>query len=558
MLTRLTIRTNKSAVRLALSTSAKPSVCRYFHEKSAAYSNVDPAFLTADGTPDYVKLILTSRVYDVCKETPMDEANGLSQRLGKRLLLKREDLQPVFSFKLRGAYNRMANLTDEERQKGVIACSAGNHAQGVAYSARHLGINATIVMPTATPSIKYSSVGRMGAQVVLHGQDFDEAKAECARLCLEDGLTDIPPFDDPYVIAGQGTIGLEILRQVDLKKLKAVFCTVGGGGLIAGIGSYIKRIAPHVKIIGVETYDADAMRRSLEAGERVCLKEVGLFADGAAVKIPGAETFRLAQKVVDDVVLCNTDEIAAAIKDVFEETRAVVEPSGALTVAGAKKYLSKVDGAEDDAYVAILSGANMNFSRLGFVTERAQLGEGTEVFSIVTIPERPGSFLELIKAVVPRAVTEFSYRISQDVYEHGRASVYMSFSVKDRDAELETVQGALRERDFEYIDISDNELAKSHARYMVGGKMRVPNERILSFEFPERPGALIKFLDGIQTKWNITLFHYRNNGSDIGKILAGISVPPEDNVQFEEFLASINYPYIEETDNVAYQLFLKG
>lgn len=558
MFTRLTICTNKSAGRLAFSTSNRSSFIRYFHGKSAAYANVDPAFLTADGTPDYVKLILTSRVYDVCKETPMDEASGLSQRLGKRLLLKREDLQPVFSFKLRGAYNRMANLTDEERTKGVIACSAGNHAQGVAYSARHLGINATIVMPTATPSIKYSSVGRMGAQVVLHGQDFDEAKAECARLCKEDGLTDIPPFDDPYVIAGQGTIGLEILRQVDLKKLKAVFCTVGGGGLIAGIGSYIKRIAPHVKIIGVETYDADAMRRSLEAGERVCLKEVGLFADGAAVKIPGAETFRLAQKVVDDVVLCNTDEIAAAIKDVFEETRAVVEPSGALTVAGAKKYLSKIDGNEDDAYVSILSGANMNFSRLGFVTERAQLGEGTEVFSIVTIPERPGSFLELIRAVVPRAVTEFSYRISQDVYEHGRASVYMSFSVKNRDAELETVQSALKERDFEYIDISDNELAKSHARYMVGGKMRVPNERILSFEFPERPGALIKFLDGIQTKWNITLFHYRNNGSDIGKILAGISVPPEDNAQFEEFLASINYPYVEETDNVAYQLFLKG
>jgi threonine dehydratase len=450
----------------------------------------------------------------------------------------------------------IAHLSEEDRWKGVIACSAGNHAQGVAYSAKHLNIPATIVMPTPTPSIKYQNVARLGANVVLHGDDFDSAKAECSRLSEIYGLKNIPPFDDPFVIAGQGTIGLELLRQVDIQKLKAVFCGIGGGGLIAGIASYVKRIAPHVKIIGVETFDADAMYQSLKAGKLMTLSEVGLFADGAAVKVNGDEPFRLCKQYVDEVVRVSTDEICAAIKDVFEDTRSVIEPAGALSVAGLKRYIANHPDENhlNEAYVAILSGANMNFDRLRFVAERAKLGEGSEVFMIADIPERPGSFMSLINVINPRLVTEFSYRYADD---KNPAHVYMSFSVQDRDTEVSMILENLEKEGMKGTDISDNEFAKSHARYLVGGKADVQDERIFSFEFPERPGALSRFLNGINSKWNITLFHYRNHGHDVGKIVAGICVPPYENDEFQQFLKQLEYPYEEETDNIAYNLFLK-
>ncbi|KAG5354539.1 Threonine dehydratase [Yarrowia sp. B02] len=526
--------------------------------------------------PDYLKLILKSRVYDVCKETPVTAAHGLSEKLGCKVLLKREDLQPVFSFKLRGAYNMISQLSDEEKWKGVIACSAGNHAQGVAFSANYLNIPATIVMPLATPSIKHSNVSRLGGKVVLHGDDFDSAKAHCKALCEQHGLTDIPPFDHPHVIAGQGTIGMEILRQAS-DNLKAIFICVGGGGLIAGVGAYIKRIQPDVKIIAVETYDACALKQSLIKGERVTLPEVGLFADGAAVKLCGEETFRLCRKYVDGVVLVNTDEICAAIKDVFEATRSVVEPAGALSVAGLKKYCSDPsqiwwnedsDGAkangvskdivinETDEYLSILSGANMNFDRLRFVAERAMLGEGTEVFMVVTIPDIPGAFEKLHEIILPRAVTEFSYRKKSST-DNEHANIFVSFSVKDRQAEIADVLEKLENAGMSGVDVSDNELAKTHARYLVGGQPDVPNERLFRFEFPERPNALKNFLGGVQTKWNITLFHYRNNGSDIGKILTALDVPEKDNQALQEFLDKLKYPYVEETDNVVYKQFMR-
>jgi threonine dehydratase len=401
---------------------------------AAARLSVDSSYLGEDGTPDYLRLILTSRVYDVCKETPLTPAVNLSTKLGTNIFLKREDLQPVFSFKLRGAYNMIAQLPEEERWKGVIACSAGNHAQGVAYSARHLGIPATIVMPIPTPSIKHSNVTRMGAKVVLFGDDFDAAKAECSRLTQKHGLTNIPPFDNPYVIAGQGTIGVEILRQTNVQNLKAIFCCIGGGGLIAGIAAYVKRIAPHVKIVGVETYDADAMFQSLNKGERIVLEEVGLFADGAAVKVTGEETFRLCKQYVDEVIRVTTDEICAAIKDVFQETRSIVEPAGALSVAAIQKYMKSRpnENHAQSSYVAVLSGANMNFDRLGFVAERAQLGEGSEVFIIAKIEEQPGSFRGLVSEIAPRLITEFAYRYSSP----DEAYVYMSFQVSNREGKL--------------------------------------------------------------------------------------------------------------------------
>lgn len=541
------LRSNRLLLRACLHSSTKTV---------PKYSSINSEFLLPDGTPDYLKLILTSRVYDVCKETPLSPAINLNAKLNANIHLKREDLQPVFSFKLRGAYNRIAQLPKEVRAKGVIACSAGNHAQGVAYSAKHLKIPATIVMPTPTPSIKYQNVSRLGSQVVLYGDDFDAAQEECRRLTAENGLTNIPPFDDPFVIAGQGTIAMEILRQVNLNELKAIFVCIGGGGLIAGIGAYVKRIAPHVKIIGIETFDANAMYQSLENKKRITLKEVGLFADGTAVKIPGEETFRVCNDVIDEIVHVDTDETCAAIKDVFLETRSIVEPSGALSLAGAKKYISQHPEMDHSAgsYVCVLSGANMNFDRLRFVSERAMLGEGSEVFFVANIPERPGSFEKLISIITPRAITEFSYRYSDSETAH----IYISFSVQDRATEIKHIQEQFEvEGNIKGHDISDNELAKSHARYLVGGKARVENERIFRFEFPERPGALMKFLKNIKSQWNVTLFHYRNHGSDIAKILAGVSVAPEDNEAFQEFLDNLGYRYVEETNNEVYQLFLK-
>lgn len=505
--------------------------------------------------PDYLRLILTSRVYDILKETPLTTALNLSQKVGATVLLKREDLQPVFSFKIRGAYNKMAHLTEEERWRGVVAVSAGNHAQGVAYSAQHLNIPSTVVMPAGTPAIKHANVSRLGSKVVLVGQNFDEAKIEGARLAEKHNLVNIPPFDDPYVIAGQGTIAMEILRQTNVVNLKAVFVCVGGGGLIAGIAAYVKRIAPHVKIVGVETYDADAMKRSLDAKKHVVLKDVGLFADGTAVKVVGNETFRLCQELVDEIVLVSTDELCAAIKDVFEDTRGIVEPSGALGVAGLKKYLERHPSTNpEDTYCATLSGANMNFDRLRFVAERAELGLAKEVFFSVTIPEKAGSFIKLYNIIAPRAITEFSYRYS----DASRAHIYLSFKVSDRQKEVPMILQRLAEEEFDGEDISDNEMAKSHARYLVGGKSSAQDERLYRFEFPERYGALGKFLNNLPTGWNISLFHYRNHGADVASVLTGIQVPSDQSDKFQLFLDGLDYPYVDETCNTVYTKFMRA
>ena len=519
--------------------------------------DVPDDFLLPSGFPDYLRLVLTAKVYDVITETPLTHAINLSNRLECKVLLKREDLQPVFSFKLRGAYNKMAHLPPKVSWKGVIACSAGNHAQGVAFSARHLKIPATIVMPQGTPAIKHKNVSRMGGNVVLHGPDFDSAKEHCHSLEKQYGLTNIPPFDDPYVIAGQGTIGAELLRQASLGKLKAIFCCVGGGGLIAGIGVYVKRIAPQVKIIGVEASDANALVESLKAGKRELLREVGLFADGAAVKTVGEETFRICQEVVDEVVQVSTDEICAAIKDVFEDTRSILEPAGALSLAGLKKWVpSNPDTDTDRELVCIASGANMNFDRLRFVAERAELGEKREALLTVTIPERPGTFAQLVESVLPQAVTEFGYRYSSP----DSANVLMSISVSSaaaRATELQSLFQRLTSTGMTPTDISDDELAKTHLRYLVGGRSNVPNERLFMFEFPERPGALFKFLSTLRPGQNISLFQYRNVGGDVGRILAGIQCPESERGELDGFLNEIGYPFKEVSDNKVGKLFLR-
>ncbi|KAI9689054.1 MAG: threonine deaminase [Bathelium mastoideum] len=525
--------------------------------KDKARYTIPEAFILPNGFPDYLRLILTSRVYEVVEETPLTYAVNLSKRLECQVLLKREDLQPVFSFKLRGAYNKMAHLSAEERWKGVIACSAGNHAQGVAYSARKLKIPATIVMPQGTPDIKHRNVSQLGGTVVLHGPDFDAAKDEAHRRQIEHGLTMIPPFDDPYVIAGQGTIAMELLRQTNLQDLKAVFCCVGGGGLIAGVGVYIKRIAPHVKIIGVETYDANAMVQSREKGHRVVLDEVGLFADGAAVKTVGEEPFRLCQEVVDDVIQVTTDEICAAIKDVFEDTRSIVEPAGALSLAGLKRYVKKNPSPDvKRGLVAITSGANMNFDRLRFVAERAAIGEKKEALLSVIIPEKPGSFANLVKALNPMAVTEFSYRYAGP--DAANVLVGVSLRAGTRDEDLHDLFSRLQEDGMTATDLSDNELAKSHIRYVVGGRSTCADERVYAFEFPERQGALYKFLTTLQPGFNISLFHYRNHGGDIAKILAGIQCPAGEEKGLETFLKEIGYPWKEETQNACFKMFMRN
>ena len=524
--------------------------------KSSLLRSVPKELLGEDGYPDYLRLILTSSVYDVIEATPLTHAVNLSNRLECNVLLKREDLQPVFSFKIRGAYNKMAKLDHEERWKGVIACSAGNHAQGVAFSARKLKIPATIVMPAGTPAIKHQNVSRLGGAVILHGNDFDAAKEEAQRLQRLHGLTNIAPFDDPYVIAGQGTIGMEIVRQTNLQNLEAVFCCVGGGGLIAGIGVYIKRIAPHVKVIGCETHDANALVQSLQRGERVLLKEVGLFADGSAVKIVGEETFRICKDVVDEVVQVSTDELCAAIKDVFEDTRSIVEPAGAVSLAGLKKYaMANSSPNPNRKLVAIASGANMNFDRLRFVADRAVIGERKEALLSVDIPEEPGSFARLTQAVLPQAVTEFSYRYR----DQKKASVFMGISVNSltRDAELQDLFQRLARDGMQAADLSDDELAKSHIRYLIGGRSNVENEKLYMFEFPERPGALFKFLTSLRPSSNITLFHYRNQGGDVGNILAAIQCPDEDKRDLEHYLEKLGYPFSEYTDHLLFQAYLR-
>ncbi|KAH7326993.1 threonine dehydratase-like protein [Rhexocercosporidium sp. MPI-PUGE-AT-0058] len=527
--------------------------------KSKIRGVVPEEFILPNGYPDYLRLILTSRVYEVVEETPLTPATNLSNRLECKVLLKREDLQPVFSFKLRGAYNKMAHLDPKVSWKGVVACSAGNHAQGVAYSARKLKIPATIVMPEGTPSIKHLNVSRLGGSVVLHGADFDSAKEECGRLEKLHGLTNIPPFDDPYVIAGQGTIGMELLRQTNIQKLEAIFCCVGGGGLIAGIGVYVKRIAPHVKIIGVETYDANAMVQSLAKKERVVLKEVGLFADGAAVKTVGEETFRVCLDVVDEVIQVTTDETCAAIKDVFEDTRSIVEPAGALALAGLKKYVAANPSADTCRnLVAIASGANMNFDRLRFVAERAALGEKKEALISVSIPEKPGAFSELIKAIMPHMVTEFSYRYATDAVANVLIGLSLTSPASQRDAELASLLARISAGGMTPVDLSGDELAKSHIRYLVGGRSGVPHERLYMFNFPERPGALEKFLTTLRPRYNISLFQYRNAGSDVGKILAGIVCPDNELKDLESFLRRIGYPWEDCTDSKVFQTFLRS
>ncbi|HVJ10981.1 MAG TPA: threonine ammonia-lyase, biosynthetic [Burkholderiales bacterium] len=499
---------------------------------------------------NYLERILKARVYDVAIESPLDHAPGLSKRLGNRLLIKREDLQSVFSFKLRGAYNKMAGLPKARLRRGVIAASAGNHAQGVALAAQRLGCRAVIVMPVTTPRIKVDAVGARGAEVVLHGDSYAEAYKRALSLRRRRGLTYVHPFDDPEVIAGQGTVGMEIMRQHPAP-IDAIFVPVGGGGLISGIAAYVKSINPKVRIVGVEPVDADAMTRSLKAGRRIKLDHVGLFADGVAVKEVGRETFRLCRALVDEMVLADTDEMCAAIKDVFEDTRVVLEPAGALAIAGAKAWVEK-HGSKNKTLVAVASGANTNFDRLRFIAEEAELGEHREALLAVTIPERPGSFKTFCRLLGARNVTEFNYRIA----EGREAHIFVGVAVQGREETARIVRNLRRHR-LTTLDLSDNEMAKLHTRHMVGGRAPfAKNELLYRFEFPERPGALVRFLDNMRSDWNISLFHYRNQGADYGRVLVGMQVPRGELGQFRAFLRKLGYPYADETRNPAYKLFL--
>jgi len=494
--------------------------------------------------------VLTSRVYDVARETPLEPAQRLSKRFGNRILFKREDLQPVFSFKLRGAYNKMAHLTAAEKSRGIIAASAGNHAQGVAYAAREMGLRAVIVMPQTTPQIKVDAVMSMGAEVVLIGDSYPDAQAHCDVLIAETGMTFVHPFDDPLVIAGQGTVGAEILRHSQ-DTLNAVFVPVGGGGLIAGIAGYIKSLRPDVKVIGVEPFEADAMYRSLQAGTRVRLDHVGIFADGVAVREVGQRTFAIAQQTVDEVVRVTNDEACAAIKDIFDDTRSVMEPAGALATAGLRKWVER-EGVRDQTLVAVLSGANMNFDRLRFVAERAELGEAREVLLAITLPERPGAFRELCALLGRRVVTEFNYRLSSRETAH----IFMGVSTESRQ-DGEALARQLNAAGYQTADLTDNEMAKLHIRHMVGGHSPdVRNERLCRFEFPERPGALTQFLEKLGGRWNVSLFHYRNHGADFGRVLAGFEVADQDLPAFRAFLDDLGYPFTAESDNPAYRFFL--
>jgi threonine dehydratase len=498
-----------------------------------------------------LQAILTSRVYEVANETPLDVAPRLSKRLDNTIWLKREDQQPVFSFKIRGAYNRIARLNQAERAAGVITASAGNHAQGVALSAKHLGIRAVIVMPKTTPEIKVQAVKALEAEVVLIGDHYSDAQAHCDKLVEERGMTFVHPFDDPLVIAGQGTIADEIIRQHP-RDLAAIFVPIGGGGLISGIGAYVKSVIPEVQVIGVEPVDSDAMNRSVKAGKPVSLDNPGLFADGVAVRQVGRLTLPIVQSTVAEIVTVNNDAICGAIKDIFDDTRTIVEPAGALAVAGMKAYVERT-GARGKHFVALLSGANMNFDRLRFVAERAELGESREALFAVTIPERPGSFRQFCGVLGRRVITEFNYRLN----DRQRADVFVGVSVDSREDAM-SVQKELLDKGYQATDLTNNELAKLHVRYMVGGHARdVRRERLCRFEFPERPGALLQFLDTLGGKWNISLFHYRNHGSDFGRVLAALEVPADDDQAFERFLTDLGYQYQIEDGNDAYSRFLE-
>lgn len=525
-----------------------------FPDTVAARSHVIYKHLPVSMPNDYLERILKARVYDVAIESPLERAARLSRRLGNEVLFKREDLQPVFSFKIRGAYNKIAHLSETTARRGVICASAGNHAQGVALAARRRGIGATIVMPLTTPQIKVQAAIDFGGEVVLRGDDYDEAYEQAITLGRERNLTFIHPFDDADVIAGQGTIGMEILRQHPGAQIDAIFVAVGGGGLIAGIAVYVKQLFPQIRIIGVEPDDADAMYRSLQAGKRVTLERAGMFADGVAVRRVGEEPFRLARQYVDEVILVSTDEMCAAMQDIFEDNRSVVEPSGALSVAGIKRYVAR-ERCNGRTFVSINCGANMNFDRLRHVAERADIGGQREALIAVQIPEHKGSFLRFCELLGERSVTEFNYRY----HEGSMAQLFVGLGLSDGHKEKRAVLGSLTEAGYPVVDMSDNEMAKLHVRYMVGGHVTgIQNERLFRFEFPERPGALLKFLHAIGTQWNITLFHYRNHGSDYGRVLAGVQVPPEESIDFDLHVRELKFSYAEETTNPAYQLFLGG
>jgi threonine dehydratase len=510
---------------------------------------------------DYLKKILTARVYDVAVESGLEPAKNLSRRVHNTVLLKREDQQAVFSFKLRGAYNKMAHLTPAQLKKGVICASAGNHAQGVALGAHKLGARAMIVMPVTTPQVKVDAVKALGGEVILHGDSYSDAYLHAVALEKKNGLSFVHPFDDPDVIAGQGTIAMEILRQVQTigkGSLDAVFVAIGGGGLISGVANYIKAVRPEVKVIGVQMSDSNAMVRSVGAGKRVTLSDVGLFADGTAVKLVGEETFRIARELVDEFITVDTDAVCAAIKDVFIDTRSIVEPSGAMSVAAIKQYVEK-HKTKGETYAAILCGANMNFDRLRFVAERAEVGEEREALFAVTIPEERGSFrrfCELIGELPggPRSVTEFNYRISDAAQAH----VFVGLTTHGK-GESTKIASNFSKHGFKALDLTHDDLAKEHIRHMVGGHTALSkNERLLRFVFPERPGALMKFLSTMKPGWNISLFHYRNQGADYGRILVGLQVPKADNKAFKAFLDTLGYPHVEETDNPVYRLFLQS
>ncbi len=498
----------------------------------------------------YLKRILTARVYDVAQETPLDVAPALSARLGNRVLLKREDLQSVFSFKLRGAYNKMAHLDARQLARGVIAASAGNHAQGVALAAQRLGCRAVIVMPVTTPRVKVDAVRSRGAEVILHGDSFNEAHTRATGIQAEQELTFVHPFDDPDVIAGQGTIGMEILRQ-NQGPIDAIFVAIGGGGLISGIAAYVKQVRPEIKVIGVQTVDSDAMRQSLAAGRRIELAEVGLFSDGTAVKKVGEETFRLCRQFVDEILLVDTDAICAAIKDVFEDTRSILEPAGALAVAGLKAYVDR-ERIGERTLVAVACGANMNFDRLRFVAERAEIGEQREAVFAVTIPEERGSFRRFCTLIGPRNVTEFNYRIADPTEAH----VFVGLQI-ERASEAAEIAHTFEHNGFRTLDLTDDELGKLHIRHLVGGHSALArDELIYRFEFPERPGALMRFLTSMSPNWNISLFHYRNHGADYGRILVGLQVPDSENRTFREFLSGLGYRHWDESRHPAYRMFL--
>jgi threonine dehydratase len=510
---------------------------------------------------DYLQLILTARVYDVAQESALDQAQNLSRRLNNRVLLKREDQQPVFSFKLRGAYNKMVHLTPAQLKRGVICASAGNHAQGVALGASKLGTRAVIVMPVTTPAVKIEAVRALGGEVVLHGDSYSDAHQHAIELEKKHGMTFVHPFDDPHVIAGQGTIAMELLRQHQ-GPLDAVFVAIGGGGLISGVANYIKAVRPEIKVIGVQMNDSDAMMRSVAAGKRVGLSDVGLFSDGTAVKLVGEETFRVARDLVDEYITVDTDEVCAAIKDVFIDTRGIVEPAGALAVAAIKTYVAR-HRTKGQTYAAILCGANLNFDRLRFIAERAEVGEEREALFAVTIPEERGSFrrfCELIGSLPafggnksPRQVTEFNYRMS----DARQAHVFVGLTTTAK-GESARIAKHFSHHGFKALDLTHDELAKEHIRHMVGGASELAHdERLLRFVFPERPGALMKFLSSMRPGWNISLFHYRNQGADYGRILVGLQVPQKENALFKKFLAELGYPSVDETHNPVYRLFLQ-